>query len=111
MLQTLNNSLVEAVMHKYKLAAVKEELVFDIEVKIRTMPHHMRVFVRLFSFIFEYSFVFIYMAKFSKLSINKRIKILSFIKKNKVPFYAIYIKLFETITIINGLEVSSEKKI
>ena len=111
MSSTLNYSIVTAVLKKNNLKAIEVDLLSDLEMKIKAMPDYMRLYVRVFGVIFDYSFIFFYLLPFRKLSINKRINALDFISQNDIPLYSIYLRLFESITIINSLEVNHEKKV
>ena len=104
MSKTLNYSIVEAIVTNYGLGSAKENLLSDLESKINEMPSYMNLFVKLFSSVFDYTFVFIYMSRFSKLNLRNRVRIITLIKSKNIPLYALYLKLFETITIINALE-------
>lgn len=109
MTRTLNTSIVSAILKKNSLNISEEVAVSYLEAQIKIMPDYMRIFINCFNIFFDNIFVLFYLAPFRKLNIDKRIQVLVFIKKWEVPLFGIYLRLFETITLIRSLESEDER--
>jgi hypothetical protein len=80
-----------------------------INSQISKMPDYFRFAVKLISLLFEIIIFLRFFKRFQKLKSNNKIKSILFIKKYKIPVLSLFIRLFESNTLVKYYELYEEE--
>ena len=79
-----------------------------INYQIVKMPDYFFFGVRVLSILFELIVFIVFFKRFHNLSNLKQLKIISIIKKYNIPFFSLYIRLFESNLLVKYYELNNE---
>jgi len=79
-----------------------------INSQIIKMPDYFFFGVKILSILFETIVLVFFFKRFYNLSNSKKIKIISFIKKNNIPIISLYVRLCESNALVKYYELNNE---
>jgi len=110
----MNSKLVFSLTHavilfnNLEIKNVKKISIF-VNSQIIKMPDYFLFAVKCLAVYFEIMIYIIHFRRFHNLNNSKRNSSISFIKKNNIPFFNLFIRLFESNAIIKYYELNNEK--
>jgi hypothetical protein len=103
---SLTLSLV--LLNKLKVENIKEISSF-VNSQIKKMPEHFAFVILILSFIFESLIFLTHLRRFNKLNDIKKVKLLGFIKNNSMPIFSLFVRFFESNTLMKYYDLIDEE--
>ncbi len=103
-------SLTYAIIHfnNLDIRNIKQISIF-VNSQIFKMPDYFFLAIKILSICFEIIIFLIFFKRFYNLSNSKKNKSISFIKKNNIPFFSLFIRLVESNVLVKYYELNNEK--